>query len=140
MRAAGRWAELRGDAHGTAEVLAVLCSTLQRVWRTTRNEVTVVPRFLEQLARRLQDVYALHPEFQTSSRGIGRMQVHSIDLRSGKRRLEIDRPIRGEAEGLATLKARGGTLHWLIAPFDPKGRTPTYGGGDSALLTFARRR
>ena len=70
---------LRGDAQGTADVLAVLCSTLERVWRTTRTDVAVVPRFLEQLERRLQDVYALHPEFKASSRSIGRMQVNSFD-------------------------------------------------------------
>jgi hypothetical protein len=68
------------------------------------------------------------------------MQVHSIDLRTGKRRLEIERPIRGESEGLTTLRTDDGTLHWLIAPFDPKGRPPTYGANESAVLTFARRR
>jgi hypothetical protein len=69
-----------------------------------------------------------------------RMEVWSIDLRTGKRRLEIQRTTRGESEGLATLRALGGTLHWLIAPFDPQGRPPTYGPGRSALLTFARKR
>ena len=70
----------------------------------------------------------------------GSMRVYSIDLRTGKRRLEIERDIRGESEGLATLSTAGGTLHWQIAPFDPQGRPPTYGTGRGALLTFARRR
>ena len=70
----------------------------------------------------------------------GSMRVFSIDLRTGKRRLEIERDIRGESEGLATLSTAGGTLHWQIAPFDPQGRPPTYGTGRGALLTFARRR
>jgi hypothetical protein len=68
------------------------------------------------------------------------MRVYSIDLRTGKRRLEIERAIRGESEGLATLRMSNGTLHWQIAPFDPKGRTPTYGSDRGVLLTFARRR
>jgi hypothetical protein len=68
------------------------------------------------------------------------MRVYSIDLKTGKRRLEIERAIRGESEGLATLRTTSGTLHWQIAPFDPKGRTPTYGAGKGAVLTFARRR
>lgn len=70
----------------------------------------------------------------------GTMRVYSIDLRTGKRRLEIERAIRGESEGLATLRTANGTLHWQIAPFDPKGRTPTYGADNGAVLTFARRR
>ena len=68
------------------------------------------------------------------------MRVYSIDLLTGERRLEIERAIRGESEGLATLRTTDGTLHWLIAPFDPEGRPPTYGAGRGALLTFARRR
>ena len=68
------------------------------------------------------------------------MRVYSIDLRTGKRRLEIERAIRGESEGLATLRTGDGTLHWLIAPFDPEGRAPTYGAGRGAVLTFAPRR
>jgi hypothetical protein len=69
-----------------------------------------------------------------------RMRVWSIDLGTGKRRLEIERSIRGESEGLTVTKAFGGTLQWLIAPFDPKGRRPTYGSKNGALLTFAARR
>jgi hypothetical protein len=68
------------------------------------------------------------------------LRIYSIDLRSGTRRLEVERAIRGESEGLATLRTADGTLHWLVAPFDPKGRPPTYGAGRGALLTFARRR
>jgi hypothetical protein len=70
----------------------------------------------------------------------GPMRVWSIDVRTGKRRLEIERTTRGESEGLTTVRALGGTLHWLIAPFDPQGRPPTYGAGRSAVLSFARRR
>jgi hypothetical protein len=68
------------------------------------------------------------------------MRVHSIDLRTGERRLEIERGIRGESEGLVTRRTPDGALHWLIAPFDPRGRPPTFGSGEGVLLTFARRR
>jgi hypothetical protein len=65
----------------------------------------------------------------------GPFQVWSIDLRDGSRRLEIELPIVGESEGLDTLDAFGGVLHWLITPL-AGGRPPTYGRGNSALVHF----
>ena len=41
-----------------------------------------------------------------------------------------------ESEGLDVLDARGGVLHWLLSPFAPGGKAPTYGTGHSELLTF----
>jgi phosphate uptake regulator len=70
---------LRGDSQATAEALALLCRTLESVWRRTRTEEPVAPRFVEQLRRRLKDVYALHPAFRTSRRGIGKLEVRSFD-------------------------------------------------------------
>ena len=63
-------------------------------------------------------------------------QVWSIDPATGSRRLEAERTIAGESEGLAVVPARGGLLHWQVMPFAP-GATPTYGTGAGALLTFA---
>jgi hypothetical protein len=63
------------------------------------------------------------------------LQVWSIDVRTGRRRLEISRRIRGESEGLATVDNR---LHWTIMPAAPGGTTPTYGAGKGAMLTFGR--
>lgn len=67
------------------------------------------------------------------------MQVWSISLKIGERRLEIERRIAGESEGLATFRAFGGTLHWSILPFDSQGREPTYGRDRGALLSFRPR-
>jgi hypothetical protein len=64
-------------------------------------------------------------------------QVWAVDTRTGARRLEIQMEVCGESEGLDTVRTLGGSLHWLLAPFDP-GCTLTF-GPTSALLHFARR-
>ena len=66
-------------------------------------------------------------------------RVWRVDTTTGKRRLEIERQIAGESEGLMTARARGGTLHWQVMPVS-FGREPTYGAGRGALLTFSERR
>ena len=66
-----------------------------------------------------------------------RFRVWRIGTRTGRRRLEIERTIAGESEGLMTMRARGGRLHWQVMPVSI-GRTPTYGAGRGALLTFRR--
>jgi hypothetical protein len=63
-------------------------------------------------------------------------QVWSIDLTTGTRRLEIERQIAGESEGLDFRSALGGQLHWLITPVDPQHRPPTYGTSSNVLLHF----
>lgn len=62
-------------------------------------------------------------------------QVWSIDVADGSRRLEIEREIVGESEGLDTFDAAGGLLHWLIQPFNLEG-PPTYGPNQATLLHF----
>ena len=61
-------------------------------------------------------------------------QVWSVDPATGTRRLEIERHYFGESEGLDTLTARGGLLHWIVTPADPEQRPPTYQG--NVLLHF----
>jgi hypothetical protein len=52
-------------------------------------------------------------------------QVWSVDLSSGKRRLEVELPnVQGESEGLTQVSLLGGRLHWLVAPLAAK---PTFG-------------
>jgi hypothetical protein len=68
----------------------------------------------------------------------GTHQVWSVNPRNGDRRLELERRICGESEGLELIPTLGGRLHWLIAPFDP-GCKLTY-GPSSALLHFWPRR
>lgn len=62
-------------------------------------------------------------------------QVWSIDLATGKRRLELERAVNGESEGLDTFSASGGILHWLIQPLVESGK-PTYGAGHATLVHF----
>jgi hypothetical protein len=69
-----------------------------------------------------------------ASEADGVYRVWSVDPRSGERRLELKLRICGESEGLDLVPTLGGTLHWLIAPFDP-GCSPTF-GPTSALLHF----
>jgi hypothetical protein len=63
------------------------------------------------------------------------VQIWSVDLTTGRRRLELRLPgVLAEAEGLDVVQARGGPLHWLLTPsLLPH---PTYGKGHSELLTF----
>ncbi|MEA2311967.1 MAG: hypothetical protein QOE28_1935 [Solirubrobacteraceae bacterium] len=63
-------------------------------------------------------------------------QVWSIDLATGARQLEIERQIVGESEGLDTLDALGGVLHWIVTPYNPEARPPTYGPQSNVLLHF----
>jgi hypothetical protein len=65
----------------------------------------------------------------------GPFRVWSVDLRDGSRRLEIEKTVIGESEGVEVVDALGGTLHWLITPFQTGGRPPTY-GRTSALVHF----
>jgi len=65
----------------------------------------------------------------------GPFRVWSVDLRDGSRRLEIEKAVIGESEGLEFVDALDGRLHWLITPFQTGGRPPTY-GRTSALVHF----
>jgi hypothetical protein len=73
-----------------------------------------------------------------AGQGGGPFRVWSIDLATGQRRLEMEREIVGESEGLVTASLPGGTLHWLIQPFTTDPRPPTYGPGHATLLSFRR--
>ena len=66
--------------------------------------------------------------------GRGRaLQVWSIDVRTGRKRVAISRRILGESEGLAT---NGRRLLWTIMPAAQGGQEPTYGAGRGAMLSF----
>jgi hypothetical protein len=71
-----------------------------------------------------------------AGQGGGPFRVWSIDLESGARRLEIERRIVGESEGLVTAALAGGTLHWLIQPFNDEQKPPTYSADKATLLSF----
>lgn len=62
---------------------------------------------------------------------------HCVSGTSCDSRLEIEKPdIIGEAEGITTVHALNGELHWLIQPYNEEG-PPTYGPNHGELLTFA---
>jgi hypothetical protein len=64
----------------------------------------------------------------------GPLEMWSVDVLTGARRREVALPIAGESEGLDVLDDGAGLVHWLVTPFDPRGRPPTY--GTSELLSF----
>jgi hypothetical protein len=48
-------------------------------------------------------------------------QMWSIDVDTGDRRLEFERAMIGESEGVEVFQGLGGTLHWLVAPYNTRG-------------------
>jgi hypothetical protein len=64
----------------------------------------------------------------------GPLELWSVDVRSGARRCEAVLRVSGESEGLDVVDDGRGLVHWIVTPFDPRGRTPTY--GTSELLSF----
>ena len=44
-----------------------------------------------------------------------RYQIWSVDTKTGKRRLEFETEMCGEAEGLDDIRMLGGELHWLLS-------------------------
>ena len=53
--------------------------TLVKIWLDTREDEPVKPRFLQQLAARLPDVYAVHPYFQSETGEISGVQLATIE-------------------------------------------------------------
>jgi hypothetical protein len=70
----------------------------------------------------------------------GPLELWSIDVRTSARRREALLHVAGESEGLDVLADGHGLVHWLVTPFDPRGRRPTYGTGHNELLSFVPRR
>jgi hypothetical protein len=64
-------------------------------------------------------------------------RVWSVDLNDGSYKVEVEKQVLGESEGLDVVKALGGTLHWVITPAQTGGQQPTYGDFfHSALVHF----
>jgi hypothetical protein len=47
-------------------------------------------------------------------------QVWSIDVDTGDRRLEFERAVVGESEGIDFFDGLGGALHWIVAPYNTR--------------------
>jgi hypothetical protein len=63
-------------------------------------------------------------------------QVWSIDLNTGQRRLEIERVVVGESEGIEFFAGLGGELHWIVAPYNTETLPTESPPSNSALLHF----
>jgi phosphate uptake regulator/aminoglycoside phosphotransferase len=61
------------------DVLKRVQDTLVRVWLDTREDGPIYPRFLQQLAARLPDVYSVHPYFEGESEEISGLQVRTLE-------------------------------------------------------------
>lgn len=69
--------------HGSDELLQEafdhLTQTLKRVWLETRSKKTVSAGYMKQLAKRMEDVYTIHPEFKLPASRIGSARLPSFD-------------------------------------------------------------
>ena len=63
-------------------------------------------------------------------------QVWSIDLDTGERRLEIERAVVGESEGIDFFAALRGELHWIVAPYNTRNLPSEGPANTSTLLHF----
>ncbi len=61
--------------------LNCLFETLTDIWKTTEQETRITTSFMSQLQKRLKSVYAVHPEFNLSGKGlrIGSAQQASLE-------------------------------------------------------------
>lgn len=60
------------------QALEQLSRTLKSIWRETRTDRPVSAGFTEQLMKRLDEVYKIHPEFRQGTRGICGFEVASF--------------------------------------------------------------
>ncbi|MES9838846.1 MAG: phosphotransferase [Candidatus Thiodiazotropha sp.] len=69
--------------HGSDELLQDaldrLTGTLSRVWLETKTKKPVSAGYMRQLAKRMEDVYAIHPEFRQPAVGIGGVRLAAFD-------------------------------------------------------------
>ncbi|RDH90402.1 MAG: hypothetical protein DIZ77_12795 [endosymbiont of Seepiophila jonesi] len=56
-----------------------LCATLESVWRETRSKKKISANYMDQLARRLPDVYEIHPEFRQSDSQVCGRKIASFE-------------------------------------------------------------
>ncbi|MES9888621.1 MAG: PhoU domain-containing protein, partial [Candidatus Sedimenticola sp. 6PFRAG1] len=61
------------------ETLEQLGKTLKSVWRETQTDEPVSANFMQQLEKRLGDVYQIHPEFQTGNSLVCGLNIPSFD-------------------------------------------------------------
>lgn len=67
-----------GTIGETAQALRLLTGVLEELWDATRAQEEVSAGMTRQLARRIEDVLRLHPEYRVQPAGIGRVEVRSL--------------------------------------------------------------
>ena len=70
---------LHGSDKLLQEAFDHLTRTLKRVWVETRSKKPVAAGYMKQLAKRMESVYAVHPEFNQSASRIGTARLDSFD-------------------------------------------------------------
>jgi hypothetical protein len=78
----------------------------------------------------------LHGRLLLAGQQTGPLEIWSVDVRTGARRREAVLDVAGESEGLDVIDDGHGLVHWLVTPFDPRGRPPTYGFSHNELLSL----
>ncbi len=74
-----------------AACLKQLKGTLSSIWRETRRDKPVAANHMQQLSRRLPDVYAIHPEFSSGGSGVCAVEVAAMeDLVQAAEKLELE--------------------------------------------------
>ena len=71
---------LSADDAVLARTVGSIGRTLRTIWDTTATDTPSKPRFIDQLRRRLAEVYAVHPEFRTSTQSIVGRRHASLDI------------------------------------------------------------
>ncbi len=70
---------LRESSELLQDTLEQLGKTLKSVWRETRTKKPVSANFMQQLEKRLADVYKIHPDFQQSRSAVCGVDIPSFD-------------------------------------------------------------
>ncbi|MCJ7874340.1 phosphotransferase [Phaeobacter sp. J2-8] len=70
---------LGGSDAGLAEAQNALHKTVRDIWRQTRTDEPAEMAAMEQLAKRMQDVYRLHPKYGHGRLGINGLAIESFD-------------------------------------------------------------
>jgi aminoglycoside phosphotransferase (APT) family kinase protein len=70
---------LDGSDELLQQALNHLTATLSQVWLETRTKKAVCAGYMKQLAKRMEDVYAIHPEFRQPAVNIGGVALPAFD-------------------------------------------------------------
>jgi hypothetical protein len=116
-------------AYRTADVSAANAAAAVRIRPVVRLPGAVPPSGVTGAA-------FLRGRMLLAGQATGPLEVWSVDVRTGARRREAVLDVSGESEGVDVVDDGHGLVHWIVTPFDPRGRPPTYGALHNELLSF----